>query len=82
MHRRLRLVLKTSCSRGDGGRSHIEVIVADDGIGIASTSAGETTGTGGGLLTHSALLAIAGGSLTIKSTPGQGVTVRILLPVE
>ena len=85
VHRRLRLVLKASYSRLDQvahGRPHIEVIVADDGIGIASTSAGETTGTGGGLLTHSALLAIAGGSLTIKSTPGQGVTVRILLPVE
>ncbi len=82
VHRRLRLVLKASCRREERGRSHIEVVVADDGIGIASTSAGETTGTGGGLLTHSALLAIAGGSLTIKSTPGQGVVVRILLPVE
>jgi len=82
VHRRLRLVLKASYSHVDASRSHIEVVVADDGVGITSTSAGETTGTGSGLLTHSALLAIAGGSLTIKSTPGHGVTVRILLPVE
>ena len=82
VHRRLRLVLKASYSHLESRQSRIEVVVADDGVGIASTSAGETTGTGGGLLTHSALLAIAGGSLTIKSTPGHGVNVRILLPVE
>ena len=58
---------------------YLEVIVADDGVGIVSAS-GSTTGTGGGLLTHNALLAIAGGSLTVKSAPGEGVTVRILLP--
>ncbi len=73
IHRRLRLTLKASC------HPHLEVIVADDGIGVASASS-STTGTGSGLLTHSALLAIAGGSLTVKSTPGEGVTVRILLP--
>ena len=96
VHRRLRLVLKASCSPaarveddGDYVEPRLEVIVADDGVGIASTSPGETAGalpggqvTGSGLLTHSALLAIAGGSLSIKSTPGHGVTVRILLPVE
>jgi signal transduction histidine kinase len=75
VHRRLRLILKASCD------PHLEVIVADDGVGLASAN-GSTTGTGGGLLTHSALLAIAGGSLTIKSAPGEGVTVRIFLPAE
>jgi signal transduction histidine kinase len=75
VHRRLRLTLKASCD------PHLELIVADDGVGLASANSA-TTGTGGGLLTHSALLAIAGGSLTIKSTPGEGVTVRIFLPAE
>src|SRR5205807_10457797 len=56
LHRRLRLTLRASC------RPHLEVIVADDGVGISAASS-PTTGTGGGLLTHSALLAIAGGSL-------------------
>lgn len=75
VHRRLRLTVKASCS------PHLEVIVADDGVGIASASS-STTGTGGGLITHSALLAIAGGSLTVKSAPDEGVTVRIMLPIE
>lgn len=74
IHRRLRITLKASCD------PHLEVIVCDDGVGILSASS-STTGTGGGLLTHSALLAIAGGSLTIKSNPGEGVSVRIVLPV-
>ncbi|HVB26093.1 MAG TPA: ATP-binding protein [Ktedonobacteraceae bacterium] len=78
VHRRLKLTLKATCGRE---YPFLEVIVADDGVGIISASS-STTGTGGGLLTHSALLAIAGGSLTIKSAPGEGVTVRILLPVE
>ncbi len=78
VHRRLRLTLKATYSRES---PFLEVVVADDGVGIASASS-STTSTGGGLLTHNALLAIAGGSLTIKSAPGEGVTVRILLPAE
>jgi signal transduction histidine kinase len=75
VHRRLRLTLKASCD------PHLEVVVADNGVGVASADS-STTGTGGGLLTHGALLAIAGGSLTVKSAPGEGVTVRIFLPAE
>ncbi len=75
LHRRLCLTLKATLS------PHLEVIVADDGVGILAASS-STTGTGGGLLTHSALLAVAGGSLTVKSAPGEGVTVRILLPAD
>jgi two-component sensor histidine kinase len=78
VHRHLRLVLKATFNHAD---PYLEVIVSDNGVGIASASS-STTGTGGGLLTHSALLAIAGGSLTIKSSPGEGVTVSILLPAE
>ena len=78
VHRRLCLTLKATCNFAD---PHLEVIVADDGVGIISAST-STTGTGGGLLTHSALLAIAGGSLTLKSKPDEGVTVRISLPTE
>ncbi|MDQ2717183.1 MAG: ATP-binding protein [Chloroflexota bacterium] len=75
VHRYLRLTLTATC------QPDLEVSVSDDGVGIASASR-STTGTGGGLLSHSALLAIAGGNLTIKSAPGEGVTVRILLPGE
>jgi signal transduction histidine kinase len=75
VHRRLRLTIEANCN------PHLEVIVADDGIGIISASS-STTGTASGLLTHSALLAIAGGSLTVKSAPGEGVKARIFLPIE
>jgi len=75
VHRRLRLTFEARCN------PHLEVMVADDGVGIVSASS-STTETGGGLLTHSALLAIAGGSLTVKSAPGEGVRVRIFLPIE
>ena len=78
VHRRLHLTLKATCDRNE---PYLEMIVADDGVGIISASS-STSGTGGGLLTHSALLAIAGGSLTVKSAPGEGVTVRIFLPAE
>nr|BBH92504.1 hypothetical protein KTA_07030 [Thermogemmatispora argillosa] len=75
VHRRLSVTLQARCG------PDLEVVVADDGVGIAAADAA-TSGTGGGLLTHSALLAIAGGSLTIKSAPGEGVTVRIYLPAQ
>lgn len=78
LDRHLRLTFKAAWNKTENG---LEVIVADDGVGIASSSS-STTGTGGGLLTHSALLAIAGGSLTLKSSPGEGVTVQILIPAE
>jgi two-component sensor histidine kinase len=77
IHRHLRLTLSASYNRED---HYLEIVVADDGVGIISGSA--TTGTGSGLLTHSALLAIAGGSLNIKSSPGEGVTVKIMLSGE
>jgi signal transduction histidine kinase len=75
VHRRLRLTLSASCS------TVLEVLVTDDGVGIVSSNS-STTGTGGGLLTHSALLTIAGGGVTVKTTPGEGVSVRIYLPTN
>ncbi len=78
IHRHLCLTLSASYNR-EG--HYLEVIVADDGVGIISGSSA-TRGTGGGLLTHSALLAIAGGSLNIKSSPGEGVAVKIVLQAE
>jgi signal transduction histidine kinase len=75
VHRRLRLTLSASCS------SDLEVLVTDDGVGIVSSNS-STTGTGSGLLTHSALLTIAGGNVTVKTAPGKGVSVRISLPIN
>ena len=78
VHRHLRLTLSAAYNR-EG--HYLEVVVADDGVGIISAGSA-TTGTGGGLLTHSALLAIAGGNLNINSSPGEGVTVKIVLAGE
>jgi signal transduction histidine kinase len=39
-----------------------------------------TSGTRTGLLTHGALVALVGGSLTVRSTPGVGTTVTIRMP--
>lgn len=78
VHRNLRLTFRAAWNVADPG---IEIIVADNGVGIDSAEA-TTTGTGGGLLTHSALLAIAGGSLTVKSSSDEGVLVKIGLPAE
>lgn len=78
IHRELRLTFSATWKPADPS---LELIVADNGVGLASADT-STTGTGGGLLTHSALLAIAGGSLNIKSAPGEGVTVKIGLPAE
>ena len=75
VHRHLVLKLEAHCD------PHVEIIITDDGVGIVSASS-STTGTGGGLITHSALLAIAGGSLTVKTTPGAGVEVHIFLPLH
>ncbi len=75
VHRHLCLSIKASYSH------NLELLIVDDGVGIVSATS-STSGTGGGLLTHSALLAIAGGSLTVKNTSGGGATVRIFLPAE
>ena len=75
IHRSLQVTIEAACT------PHLEITVTDDGVGILSASS-STTGTGGGLLTHSSLLAIAGGSLTITSAQNEGVTVRIFLPAE
>jgi two-component sensor histidine kinase len=78
VHRHLCLTLSAAYNREE---PYLEVVVSDDGVGIA-TSESATSGTGSGLLTHSALLAIAGGNLTIKSSPGEGVIVKIVLSEE
>ncbi len=78
IHRRLRLTFRAAWNPADAA---LEILVADNGVGLASADR-STTGTGGGLLTHSTLLAIAGGSLTVQSQPDAGVAVRIVLPGE
>lgn len=72
----------------------VSVTVVDDGVGLRADAApgdeGATTlaspgerlgaGTRSGLLTHSALLTLVGGSLAAHSHPGTGATVVLRVP--
>jgi signal transduction histidine kinase len=75
----------------------VALVVTDTGIGIdvaalkllgepfqqADASIGRKFGGSGlGLAISRKLLALHGGTLTIESTPGQGTTVRAVLPRE
>jgi two-component system sensor histidine kinase UhpB len=60
--------------RSAGGE--VELVVADDGVGIAKEPRGETHGLAG--MRERALL--AGGRLTLASGPGEGTTVRLAVP--
>jgi signal transduction histidine kinase len=71
--------------------SGVEVIVRDDGCGIAHDQASRlfqpyvTTkkhGTGLGLFVTQRLVTDHGGSVTFQSCPGEGTTFRVRLPVE
>jgi signal transduction histidine kinase len=55
--------------------SGLELIVEDDGAGVASGSDG-----GQGLALHSTMMAVVGGSLATESVPGEYTRVRLSLP--
>jgi signal transduction histidine kinase len=56
----------------------VEVVVRDEGSGFAT----DETSTGFGLVGMRERVALLDGELTIESTPGDGTTVRGLLPVR
>jgi two-component system OmpR family sensor kinase len=74
----------------------VTVTVRDDGVGLQSERARagkaeaeitsfvvqpvDSGGTRSGLLTHGALIALIGGTLTAHSAPAQGTTVTIRVP--
>jgi signal transduction histidine kinase len=57
---------------------HIELTVVDDGVGFDTTL--QADGAGLGLRTMKERVEKMGATLTIESSPGQGVTVRVLAP--
>lgn len=59
-------------------RDHVEVIVRDDGVGLANRAGAE--GSGKGLWSMRRTMAAAGGSVHIRSAPPQGVEVTATLP--
>lgn len=75
---------------GDAGR-HVEVTVTDHGQGIAPANlphvfdpyfTTKPDGTGLGLAVTHRVIQDHGGSIRVESTPGQGTTFSVLLPVE
>jgi len=92
------VVLSAGLAGGNGGPREIAVAVSDTGPGIAEadqqhvfekfyqgggqTLTKETYGTGLGLAISKELASLLGGRLTLKSTPGQGATFTLQLPVE
>jgi two-component sensor histidine kinase len=60
-------------SRAVGG---VSLVIRDSGVGAASIEPGEGLALVQGLVDH------LGGSMTIETAPGQGVGVRVRLPLE
>jgi signal transduction histidine kinase len=58
----------------------VAVSVTDDGAGFDPAQANQRHGMGLGLMRQRA--AELGGSLQLDSAPGQGTTVRVLLPKD
>ena len=59
------------------GRQNIRLHVADDGKGLAGSS---NDGVGLGLLSMRERVHMAGGRIGIRSVPGQGTRVAVMLP--
>jgi two-component system sensor histidine kinase UhpB len=62
----------------------VEILVRDDGIGFDARGARMRSRAGEslGLVDMSEMAQMAGGSLTITSSEGEGSTVRVRLPVD
>jgi signal transduction histidine kinase len=61
------------------GAPGLRIAVSDDGAGRVNGSGAEQS-AGSGLLFHSAMLAVVGGTLTVSDRPGGGTQVVIELP--
>ena len=73
--RALKLEIGATCD------ADLQICIADDGVG-ATQMQSETGGSGSGLSLHAALLAVAGGTLSIEHPAGGGTRVEMSLPVQ
>ncbi|HEX9068117.1 MAG TPA: ATP-binding protein, partial [Ktedonobacterales bacterium] len=89
LHRTLRLHLRIDTQHDEAQGEELVIEVADDGVGLgsgreasaATPAADSAPGTRTGLLTHSALIALIGGNLSVRSGPDQGTTIILRVPV-
>lgn len=58
----------------------VEILIEDDGVGFDSTSLAATGGGGLGLSGIAERARILGGRCTVRSAPGQGTQVTVILP--
>ncbi|PKO22413.1 MAG: hypothetical protein CVU38_09555 [Chloroflexi bacterium HGW-Chloroflexi-1] len=58
------------------GADRLRLIIQDNGVGLGDVSEG-----GQGLALHSTLMAIAGGSLSVESAPGQMTRAELVMPL-
>ncbi len=71
--RPLHLTVSIQC--GDG----LQIVIEDDGVGLA-TNGSTSFGSGQGLVLHSTMMAVVGGTLTAESIPAAGTRVTLALP--
>lgn len=89
--------VRCSLDKIEDGRAHLRFVVQDTGIGISEEQQGllfqsfsqvdssitrKYGGTGLGLAISKNLMQLAGGSLSLESTPGEGTTITVLLPLD
>jgi signal transduction histidine kinase len=61
-----------------GWRDGLEMVIEDDGVGLAAGSG--DGGSGQGLALHNTMLAVIGGTLSLESEPGMFTRVILTLP--
>ncbi len=57
-----------------------QIVVEDDGVGLQSPARTDTNGSGQGLVLHSTLIAVVGGSLALESEPGRFTRAVLSIP--
>jgi signal transduction histidine kinase len=62
-------------------RDGLWIEVEDDGVGFGAGAA-SSRGSGRGLTLHGAMMAVAGGALSVEAAPGTGTRIVLALPME
>jgi len=58
----------------------LRIIVTDDGVGFAPSQ--DTSARGNGLVLHTTMMAVVGGSLEVESAPGSGTRAVVAVPLS